>query len=94
MPIDIRTYLDSLLNSHCISRESADCIYQEYARLKDHYLAGKLDKSALEAMQAMRAEQEKIRAHQSNNLPSIEDLVLFTMAENICKKESIGQREL
>jgi hypothetical protein len=86
MPIAIRTYLDSLLNARCISKESADCIYQEYVRLKDHYLAGKLNKSALQAMKRIRTEQEKIRIRQSDTLPSVEDTVLFIMAENICDK--------
>ncbi len=86
MPIAIRTYLDSLLNAHCISKESADCIYQEYVRLKDYYLAGKLNKSALQAMKRIRTEQEKIHTHQSDNLPSVEDTVLFIMAESICDK--------
>jgi hypothetical protein len=86
MPIDIRTYLDSLLNSRCISKESADCIYQEYLRLKDHYLAGKLNKATLQAMKKIRTEHEKIRANESNNLPSVEDTVLFTLAESVCEK--------
>ncbi len=90
MPINIRTYLDSLMNAHCISKESADCIYQEYVRLKDHYLAGKLDKLALDTMRAIRTEHEKIRIRQSDHLPSAEDIVLFTMAENICDEVKKG----
>lgn len=86
MPIDIRTYLDSLLNSHSISKESADCIYQEYLRLKDDYLAGKLHKSALKSLNKIRAEQEMIRIRKSDNILTIEDMALFTMAKDICDK--------
>lgn len=86
MAIDIRTHLDSLLNSHSISKEGADCIYQEYLRLKDDYLAGKLHKSALKSLNKIRAEQEMIRIRKSDNIPTIEDMALFMMAKDICDK--------
>ena len=60
MPIDIRTHLDNLLNTYSISKESADCIYQEYLRLKDDYLAGKLNKSSLIALNKMRADEKRL----------------------------------
>ncbi len=91
MPIDIRTYLNNLLNSHSISKKSVDCIYQEYLRLRDDYLAGKLHKSSLKALTNLREEEKEIRTHQrEENLPTIEDMALFTMAKSICDKAKIG----
>jgi hypothetical protein len=84
MQIDIRAYLDNLLKSHSISKNSADCIYQEYLRIKDDYLAGKLHKSTLQSFNEIRAEEQKSRIRQRGDLPTIEDMALFTIAKNIC----------
>jgi 23S rRNA A2030 N6-methylase RlmJ len=90
MPIDIRTYVNNQLNSHSLSKESADCIYQEYLRLKDDYLAGKLHKSSLKALSNLRLEEEEVRIRQRDgNLPTIEDMALFTMAKSICEKANL-----
>lgn len=87
MPIDIRGHLDNLLKSQSLTKADADCIYQEYLRLKDDYLAGKLHKSTLKTLTEMRLEEERNRARQKvSDLPSVEDMVLLGMARSICDK--------
>lgn len=86
MPVDIHTYLDTLMNSHSISKVDADCIYQEYLSLKDNYLAGKLQSSTLEALNKIRAMEERARTRQNDSIPTVEDMALFTLAKDICNK--------
>lgn len=89
MSVNIRTHLDNLLSSNEISREIADCVYEEYLRLKQDYLAGKLDKSALEMAAKIRIELEKDRVGESPDLPNVEDMVLFVIARSICEGSSL-----
>lgn len=84
MTLDVRTYLDRLVSSLELSRERADCVYKEYVRIRDIYLAGRLDKSALDQMAQIRAGLED-RISESNELPSAEDTALFIMAKKICE---------
>ena len=87
MQIDIRRHLDNLLSNHSLTKANADCIYQEYFRLKDDYLAGKLQKSTLRTLNKMRIEAERSRVSQKvSDLPSTEDMALFGMAKSICDK--------
>lgn len=84
MPTDVRTYMDNLVGSNARSREEADCIYKEYQRLREDYLAGKLGKSILVSMQEIRAYLEKNRIRERDSLPNVEDMILLTLAERIC----------
>lgn len=83
MTLDIRTYLDRLVSSLELSRDKADCVYKEYVRIRDSYLAGRLDKSALDEMEEIRTAL-KDRITESSDLPSAEDVALFSMAKKIC----------
>lgn len=58
--IDIRRHPDNLLSSHSLTKANADCIYQEYLRLKGDYLDGKLQKSTLRTLNKMRIEEERL----------------------------------
>lgn len=84
MPLDIRTYLDRLVSSLELSKDKADCIYKEYVRLRDSYLAGKLDKTALEHLEDIRLGVNK-ELGKSSDLPSADDTALFVMAKEICE---------
>ena len=87
MPADVRVYLDKLVSSFEMSRDQADCVYKEYLGIRDNYLAGKLDKSALKSMSTIRTELQKSR-RESKDLLGIEDMVLLTIAKKICDVKS------
>lgn len=86
MPIDIRTYLDDLLKSGNISKEESDCIFEEYLRVKELYLAGNLHKSMNETIAKIYVDLEKNGFKESDVLPNVQDMVLLIMAKKICGK--------
>ena len=85
MPMSVRANLDEQVKSGLITEKKANAIHTAYLDLKEKYLAGTLDKTAMALVTKTRMELERLDQRESNNLPKLEDTVLLIIATGMSR---------
>lgn len=85
MPISVRANLEDQVKSGLITEKKANSIHSVYMDLREKYLAGTLDKTAMTLVTKTRIELERLDQHDSNSLTNLEDTALLIIATGMCR---------